>query len=180
MPYGRIDEYFRLNGKREPSGQSRNPLTFAYGDPDKFIWEVSYANPEQKNIFMRSQAAVQSFYPATGEYDFAWVREASETTDPDRVLFVDVGGGNGHAVKSISSAYDLPMSRCILQDMQSVIEEVSQTGDAASQDLQLMTIDLHREQPVQGMSRLFKSHSVAEIRDRVFHLLPATHPARLR
>lgn len=150
VPYGRIDEYFRWNGRREPSGQSRNPLTFAYGDPDKFIWEVSYANPEQKNIFMRSQAAVQSFYPATGEYDFAWVREAAVTADPDRVLFVDVGGGNGHAVKSISSTYSLPINRCVLQDMQSVIEEVSQAG--ASQDLRLMTIDLHREQPVQGTS----------------------------
>lgn len=157
MPYGRIDEYFQWNGKREPSGQSRNPLTFAYGDPDKFIWEVSYANPEQKNIFMRSQAAVQSFYPTTGEYDFAWVRETSKTADSNRILFVDVGGGNGHAVKSISSAYSLPLSRCVLQDMQSVIEEVSQAG---AQDLKLMTIDLHCEQPIKGASDHMGSENV--------------------
>lgn len=163
MPFGKIDEYFKWNGKREPSGQSRNPLTFAYGDPDKFIWEVSYANPEQKNIFMRSQAAVQSFYPATGEYDFAWVRDASERAESDRVLFVDVGGGNGHAVKSISSAYGIPLSRCVLQDMASVIEEVSQAGD--SQDLRLMTIDLHREQPVQGALVYYLRHILHDYGD---------------
>lgn len=149
VPYGRIAEFFKWHGLKEPSGQNRNPLTFAYGDPDKYIWEVSYANPEQKNIFMRSQAAVQSFYPATGEYDFAWVREASKATDDGRVLFVDVGGGNGHAVKSISSEYGLPINRCALQDMESVIDEVARTNDP--QGLKLMTIDLHKEQPVRGL-----------------------------
>lgn len=97
---------------------------------------------------MRSQAAVQSFYPATGEYDFAWVREVSKT-DSSKVLFVDVGGGNGHAVKSISSAYGLPINQCVLQDMESVINEVAKTDD--SQGLKLMTIDLHKEQPVKGL-----------------------------
>ena len=58
MPYGRIAEYFKWYGLKEPGGQNRNPFTFAYGDPEKYIWEFSYANPEQRNIFMRSQKAV--------------------------------------------------------------------------------------------------------------------------
>jgi len=148
VPYGQIAEFFKWYGLKEPTGQNRNPLTFAYGDPEKYIWEVSYANPEQKNIFMRSQAAVQSFYPATGEYDFAWVNEASRTDD-SRILFVDVGGGNGHAVKSISSAYGVPIDRCMLQDMQSVIDEVAQAGGL--QGLKLMAADIFKEQPVKGL-----------------------------
>lgn len=149
VPFGKIDEYFEWHGKKEPSGQSRNPLTYAYGDPGKLIWEVSYSNPEQKNIFMRSQAAVQSFYPATGEYDFGWVlKQAEANKEENRVLFVDVGGGNGHAVKSISSEYGLPIDRCVLQDMQPVLDDVSQTGEAKG--LKLMAIDLHAEQPIKG------------------------------
>lgn len=184
VAYGRIAEYFKWHGLTEPSGQKRNPLTFAYGDPEKYIWEVSYANPEQKNIFMRSQAAVQSFYPATGEYDFAWVRENSTMTDDSRALFVDVGGGNGHAVKSISSAYRLPIERCVLQDMKAVIDEVAQTGD--SRGLKLMTIDFHKEQPVKGKICL-RAPSIGEIvsRNLAYHqnrradLLLAAHLARL-
>ena len=98
---------------------------------------------------MRSQAAVQSFYPAVGEYDFGWVAEASKTLDKERLLFVDVAGGNGHAVRAICTHYHLSLDRCVLQDMESVINDVTQAGGLNG--LQVMAIDLHREQPVKGL-----------------------------
>ena len=94
---------------------------------------------------------------------------------------MDIGGGNGHAVKSISSAYDFPINQCVLQDMGSVIDEVVQSGD--SQGLQLITIDLHQEQPVKGLfagySRLPFLPDDGLLMDRSFNLLSTAYLTRL-
>jgi hypothetical protein len=175
-----MDEYFDWHGRKEPKGGSRNPLTFAHGHPEKHYWEVYYGNEAQKKIFMRAGTAAQFFWPVTSEYDFSWIAVASKASDT-RVLLVDVGGGSGHAVKSICSETGLPLDRCVLQDMKSVMDEVAQTGD--SQGLTLLTADFHKEQPVKGLlfcPKLSKNQvNKSSLVNRSTCLLLQTHCARL-
>lgn len=97
---------------------------------------------------MRSMTAMGSVAPVCGLYDFSWIAEASQYEDSKRILLVDIGGGNGHAVRSIC-ARGVPLNRCVLQDLDTVLSEVVETQDSSG--LTLMAIDMHKEQPVAGL-----------------------------
>ncbi len=69
--------------------------------------------------------------------------------DPDRVLFIDVGGSNGHATKVILEKNPgLPPARCMLQDREEVVATFR--GEKSLSGIQTMAIDFHKEQPVKG------------------------------
>ncbi|KZL64603.1 o-methyltransferase [Colletotrichum incanum] len=128
VSYAKLSDYFRQYGRSEPRGPTPVPFSFAYGQPEKTIWDVAYQDPETKRVFMRAMTAMGAVSPVCGLYDFSWVVEASKVDDGLRMLLVDVGGGNGHATRSIASS-GLPLQRCVLQDMEVVINEVKQADE---------------------------------------------------
>ncbi|KAF5520983.1 Methyltransferase fsa4 [Colletotrichum aenigma] len=147
VSYAKLADYFRQYGRSEPRGPTPVPFSFACGQPEKTIWDVAYQDPETKRVFMRAMTAMGAVSPVCGLYDFSWVVEASKVDDGRRMLLVDVGGGNGHATRSIASS-GLPLQRCVLQDKEPVINEVKQAGEMCG--VKLMAIDMHKEQPVKG------------------------------
>ncbi|KAK2024514.1 O-methyltransferase [Colletotrichum zoysiae] len=151
VSYAQLGEYFDSYGLREPQGPTHVPFTFAYGQPAKTIWDVSHQNPTRKRTFMRSMTAMGSVAPVCGLYDFSWIAGALKCEDTERVLLVDIGGGNGHALRSICAS-GVPLNRCVLQDLNAVISEVAKAQDMACLNprLNLMAIDMHKEQPVTG------------------------------
>ncbi|KAK1526876.1 O-methyltransferase [Colletotrichum paranaense] len=151
VSYAQFEKYFHAYGLQEPRGRTHVPYTFAYGQPEKNIWEVSLQNPDDKRIFLRSMKAMGMLLPVCGVYDFSWISDAAHSGPADRPLFVDVGGGSGHAMRIICDDYDIPFDRCVLQDLDTVIGEVAQSQDSiASLGTKLMAIDFHKEQPVKG------------------------------
>ncbi|KAJ0323083.1 hypothetical protein COL5a_008531 [Colletotrichum fioriniae] len=119
--------------------------------PENNVWEVSLQNPDDKRIFLRSMKAMGMLLPVCGVYDFSWISDAAHSGPADRPLFVDVGGGSGHATKIICDNYGIPLNCCVLQDLNTVISEVAESQDSvASLGMKLMAIDFHKEQPVKG------------------------------
>ncbi|KAK1497742.1 O-methyltransferase [Colletotrichum abscissum] len=151
VSFAQFEKYFHAYGLQEPRGRTHVPYTFAYGQPEKNVWEVSLQNPDDKRIFLRSMKAMGMLLPACGVYDFSWISDAAHSGLADRPLFVDVGGGSGHAMRIICDDYNIPFDRCVLQDLDTVIGEVAQSQDSiASLGTKLMAIDFHKEQPVKG------------------------------
>ncbi len=68
--------------------------------------------------FMNGMAPLEKRMPIAGIYDFSWVVDAAKE-DPasERPIFVDVGGGQGQAIKAIHNEFpELPLKKCVLQD----------------------------------------------------------------
>lgn len=91
--------------------------------------------------------------PITGIYDFSWAETRVAVEDPKRVLFVDIGGGSGHALLAIQREFPgMPLSRFMLQDLPEVISAVESTNIQTSlKEVQKTAIDFNKEQPVKGM-----------------------------
>jgi len=101
---------------------------------------------------MRAMLPLEASMPIAGIYDFSWVvSKAQAEPASERLLFVDVGGGKGQAIRAIHNEFPgLPLSRCLLQDLTEVIETVKTLDDADLREVQKMAIDFHQEQPVKG------------------------------
>ncbi|KAI5468077.1 O-methyltransferase [Mariannaea sp. PMI_226] len=141
-----FDEYKRI----EPDGPVHCPYSYANGHPEMDIWEIMHQNPERTRNFMHAMAMSNAVLLGKTTYDFAWVREVMDQTD-DRILFIDLGGGRGHAVQAICEQNKwLPKERCIVQDREEVIKEVGILKDPLLEGIQFMAHDFLLEQPVKG------------------------------
>ncbi|KZL69355.1 o-methyltransferase [Colletotrichum incanum] len=177
-PYGDLDRvvmeyglsgcdmirYFESNGRNEPDGLSPSPFTFTKGMQGNDMWDV-YNDQSKKEEFMRAMTALDRLAPIIGVYDFSWIAEASAKANNDRVLLVDVGGGSGHAVQAICGSIGLPLERCVLQDKEPVISRVEEVGNLPG--LKLMSIDMHKEQPVQGALVYYIRHCLHDYNDHI-------------
>ncbi|PNY29510.1 Demethylsterigmatocystin 6-O-methyltransferase [Tolypocladium capitatum] len=145
--------YFTEHGLKEPTGRYKTVYAFAAGDPDLTIWEHMNRFPERKANFMASMAAMTGRIPTTGSYDFSWILD--EMSDAgDRALVVDVGGGSGHALQAIAKATPgLPMNRCVVEDLEAVVEEVKATATGDVKEAQFVAMDFHSKQPVKELIR---------------------------
>ncbi|UNI21335.1 hypothetical protein JDV02_007334 [Purpureocillium takamizusanense] len=142
--------YFDKYGRKEPTGRYDTMHAFAAGDPKLTVWEHTNRDPQKKSYFMTAMMAIASRMPMIGFYDFAWVLDKMHEA-PDRVLVVDVGGGKGHALQAIHKATPgLPMARCVVEDLQAVVDEAKKTATGELADAQYVAMDFHSEQPVKG------------------------------
>ncbi|TQN63880.1 Methyltransferase fsa4, partial [Colletotrichum shisoi] len=145
-----LPEYFAKYGRREPATRAHTPYSFARGQPEKEIWELHRENPEQVKRFMKGMEMAQQFVPLGGIYDFGWV-ESRLSEGNNNPIFVDVGGGKGHATKAILEENPfLPAERVILQDRDEVIEQVAALKDPGLEHVKLQVHDFHAEQPVKS------------------------------
>lgn len=152
--------YFDQYGRKEPTGRYDTIHAFAAGDPKLTVWEHTNRDPVKKSYFMTAMMAMASRMPTTGSYNFAWVLDKMHEA-PDRALVVDVGGGKGHALQAIQKVTPgLPMSRCVVEDLQAVVDEAKKTATGELADAQYVSMDFHSEQPVKGMSSTFVPRSI--------------------
>ncbi|KAH8685251.1 O-methyltransferase [Ilyonectria robusta] len=134
----------------EPQGPVGCPYSFAEGHPEKSCWDVMNQDSERMRVFMQAMKTIESQMPATGMYDFDWVKgELAKQTE--RMLFVDVGGSKGHSLQAVCEANSwLPRERCMLQDRDEVIEEVKLSDSPGLRGVKMMGHDFNLEQPVKG------------------------------
>lgn len=152
VPYVRYPEYFEKYGRKEPQTMNHVPTTFAYGHPEWSYYEMISRDPERMRMFMKAMAPIEEKMPIAGIYDFGWlVEKAKDPATAGRKVFVDVGGGGGHAIKAIHAEFpDLPLGRFVLQDRPEVIAAVKSLDDPGLRQIQAMEIDFHVGQPVKG------------------------------
>lgn len=148
--YIRLSEYFELYGRKEPTGQTHNPCIFAIGKPEATFWDIVNEDPERMRGLMQSMNTLEAQLPISGIYDLGWVAKYVQG-EPERVVFVDVGGGKGQAIITISKEHpELPRESFVLQDLQDIIEGVRNTTTAEKEDVGLIAIDFHKGQPING------------------------------
>lgn len=115
------------------------------------VWEHLQTDPKKVANFMKTMAIMGARISTVGKYKFDWVLAEAEKA-PERTVLVDVGGGNGHAIKAIAKAMPgLPVERCVLEDTEVVLEE-SKAGfeDSEIGRPEFIATDFHKEQPVRG------------------------------
>ncbi|KAF9871862.1 O-methyltransferase [Colletotrichum karsti] len=150
LPALKLPEYFSEYGRREPVDRLHTPHAYAVGQPDKEIWEIQKQNPERMKRFIKAMEVSQKFIPMIGIYDFSWVK-SKLSESPDRIVFVDVGGGKGHMIKAVMN--ENPFIRpknFMLEDRDEVINEVIQMKEPELNGVQLKVHDFHQPQPVRN------------------------------
>ncbi|KAI8680885.1 Methyltransf-2 domain-containing protein [Fusarium keratoplasticum] len=146
-----LPKYFERYGRVEPTQQRGSPWTFARGQPDKTIWEIMSADPEEVEVFAKSMRASSRFYPMLSPYDFSWIVE-KPVEDQSRPLVVDLAGSDGESLLSIlRNTPGLPAERCVLQDLPHVLEDnAKMRQEEEIKALQKVPIDIFKDEPVKG------------------------------
>lgn len=107
-----------------------------------FDWMV--AHPEALDYF-------HTYMSLRRQTDMSWLsvypvrEEAMGLKDPDRALYVNIGGGIGHQCAEFREKYPDLVGRIILQDMQAVIAQALPT-----QGVENMAHNFFEPQPVKG------------------------------
>ena len=131
----------------EPTGDNagtHNPLTYRHGTEGNSVFETLAQQPDTLAVFGRALKAASSLKPFVGIYP--WERLAD--SDPQRPLFVDIGGGPGHAIAAILAAHpELPASGFVLQELPSVVEAARQLLPSG---VQLQSHDFFTPNPVKS------------------------------
>ncbi|KAI0154741.1 S-adenosyl-L-methionine-dependent methyltransferase [Hypoxylon sp. FL1284] len=138
-----LPSYFDKYGPRLPLGNTKIPLTYAFGaDGKSDHWEVlaRHGKEHEEQFGFAMQAMINYAWPYTGVYDFSWVEEYA-SSNSERPLIVDVG-----AIPWI------PPSRCAVEDRAAMIPSIREDHlkDPVMKDVQKVAADLHKEQPVKG------------------------------
>ncbi|KAI9903456.1 hypothetical protein N3K66_002808 [Trichothecium roseum] len=142
--------YFEHYGLKEPTGRHHTVHAFAAGDAELTVWEHLNRDPEKKKNMMAAMTAIVTRMPMTGSYNFSWVVAKGEAS-PDRVLVVDVGGGNGHALQAIGEVTPgLKLDKCAVEDLGPVVDEARATAKGELAKAKYVPVDFHSEQPIQG------------------------------
>jgi hypothetical protein len=150
LPLMRLPEYLKLRGDRvdfEDEDSSRYNLTsFHVGQEGKMFFEIIGQDPDMVLKFQQLLAGTEFINPFTGVYDFGKLA----TSEPGRAVFVDVGGGRGHAIaKMLEALPEIKPEQCVLQDRPEAIE-LAQKSDDIPSTIQFMPYDFFTPQPVKG------------------------------
>ncbi|KAI6277723.1 hypothetical protein MCOR27_002483 [Pyricularia oryzae] len=143
--------YFAKYGRKEPTTRHHTLLTFAQGRPELTMWEcIRQQGPENVQMFMDNMAVWSGNQPKYGTYDFRWIVDVGNK-QPGRPLLVDVGSSKGHVTQAVlASTPGLDASRCVLEDLPEVIEELVRLDPEDLRGSRKIPINFHKEQPVKG------------------------------
>lgn len=142
--YQETPAYLKQIGYKNPTDETSTAFHFAYQTKTHpFQWMVEH--PEQLDHFnrymaLRRQAELSwlSVYPVR--------EETAGLTDPERPLYVNVGGGIGHQCAQFKEKYpDIP-GRVVLQDLPSTVDQALPTPGVEN-----LAHDFFQPQPIKGM-----------------------------
>jgi len=121
----RLPEYLAVRPKEEAMSAKYSPFTWNEGHEGKSTFEILSEMPERTEGIHTLASNVQHLRPYTGFFDYS--KLASE--DRERPVFVDVGGGNGHVIKEVLSAFpQIHPEQCVLEDRAETLELARTTG----------------------------------------------------
>ncbi|KAK7892548.1 hypothetical protein LTR67_007645 [Exophiala xenobiotica] len=144
-----IHLFFDEKGWKEPVDQRYSPYAWKAGQEGTTIWEIMAQNPARFKAFQAGIGHASASVPLTGFYNFS----ALNTTEDDRPVLVDVGGGNGRSIMRILQAHpDLPAHKFVLQDLPEVVKQVEQE---LPKEVKVMAHDFFTPQPVKGAKAYF-------------------------
>ena len=158
MPtFGKLPEYLRNNGFKNPENATAAPFQFAFGTQlHHFDWLQE--NPQQLLAFNRLMTRQRqgedwfNFYPV--EARLAHHGQAG----PEDTLLVDIGGGFGHDLVKFHQRFPDVQGKLVLQDQHSTIKAIKDLPPAIS----TMTHDFFTTNPICG-ARAYYMRSVLHV-----------------
>ncbi|KAE8150972.1 S-adenosyl-L-methionine-dependent methyltransferase [Aspergillus avenaceus] len=174
-------EYFHRNGNQFPTSAEDTPFQLAKNTPlSYFNWLGE--NPSLAKDFQQWMTLKQQATPNWVDwFDVPGTVLDGFRNQPDEVLLVDVGGGEGHYLHAFNKKFPDAPGRRILQDLPQVISSIA---DAPAQT-ELMAHDFFTAQPVQG-ARAYYMHWILhdwrdeQARDILQNIVAAMEPGYSR
>lgn len=149
IPYTRLTAYCVKYSLKEPRQANHVSSTFAWGCGEKNFWEMISIYEKRSKAVNQSMATQDVVLPVTGMYGYSWIAEYAKSGDESRTLIVDVGSGNGQALKRIMEASPaIPASRLVMQDPPHLNDEIEKLRDEKLLDVKKIPHDFSKEQPV--------------------------------
>lgn len=155
MTYG--PEYFRRNNNQFPTSILDTPFQLA-NNTKKSYFDWLGENPSLAKDFQQFMTAKQQKTPCWVDwFDVDGVIldgfGGNDNGNEDGVLFVDIGGGEGHYTHAFNHKFPDAPGRRIVQDLPHVISNISTLPEKT----ELMAHDFFKPQPVKG-ARVYYLH----------------------
>ncbi|KAL4793559.1 sterigmatocystin 8-O-methyltransferase precursor [Aspergillus venezuelensis] len=154
-------DYFRRNGNQLPKSVLDTPFQLAKNTQlSYFDWMRE--NPAAAKDFQLWMTAKQ--HSAPNWVDWFDVQSAildgvfePQPASNDNVLFIDIGGGEGHYLHAFNRKFPEAPGRRVLQDLPHVISSISKALDSEGPTIELMPHDFFKPQPIKG-ARVYYLH----------------------
>ncbi|MCJ1352911.1 MAG: hypothetical protein MMC33_002895 [Icmadophila ericetorum] len=150
----KVIPYLQQNNFQDPTNCNSTASTFAFGMP---IFQWLAQNPSVQanfNLWMDGRRKGKANWLDIFPFEDRIVIDTKK--DNGTVLFVDVGGNEGHVVKELRARYPDLDGRVILQDQQSVVNRLlDRLADFEEQGIEVMAHDFFNPQPVKGARTYF-------------------------
>ncbi|KAJ5033398.1 uncharacterized protein L3040_008515 [Drepanopeziza brunnea f. sp. 'multigermtubi'] len=144
-------DYYLKNGFRNPTDAKNSPFSFAHGETDKGVFDILEEHPEKMKVFNSAMTVVSMIETSENFRAYPFDRLSP---NKEGVVLVDVGGGKGHVINQIRSAFPNLQGKFALEDMQVVLDG----GTVVPADVVLQPHDIFEEaQPIQGSNYFLKS-----------------------
>ncbi|KAK3938000.1 S-adenosyl-L-methionine-dependent methyltransferase [Diplogelasinospora grovesii] len=163
-----LPSYFDTYGWKEPIGPTHVPSSFLEGKPELAYFDLVSQDPARMENFMCAMSvANRGRVVTTGVYPMDFVLGAAER-EPDRKIWVDVGGGSGNTVKQfLLKNPRLKGSQCVVQDLPDVCEAAQQQADKTLRGVTWVPINFHKQAPIEGAMIYYIRHIARDYSDPV-------------
>lgn len=153
LQISRLHRYLREKGLHEPLDQNYSPYAWNENAEGQPIWKTMMSHPTRFDAFQRGLPLLDAGIPIVGYFDFG--QFAPKSGEQDRMILVDVGGGQGQSIIAIHRLHpELPLDKFVLQDLPPVLEMADRDG-LLPKEVHRMAHDFNTLQPVK--SRLSKT-----------------------
>jgi hypothetical protein len=139
--------YFRANKHRSPETSTTGPIQYTFSTPlnTYAYWHTLPGVMENFNTFMNGHFAGKrlswlEWFPMQQEVVDGFDESVSD------VLFVDVGGGRGHAANAVRRKFPEIKGKVVVQDLPEVIDDVR----GLDERVELVKHDFFQAQPIKG------------------------------
>lgn len=139
-----MPDYFASNGYRNPIDARHGPFSFAYQCEGESYFEYlgKPENARMSSAFNETMALQKTGEEETFVLSYP-VSERLSNEDPERVLFVDVGGGVGHQTIKFRDRAAQLKGKLVVEDLPAVLEQASELP----QDIVQVGHDFFKPQP---------------------------------
>ena len=139
--------YFEQRGYASPEDCKNTPVVYARGEKDVGFFDWLERDAKRWETFNLGMSLTCAFGSLEVAETFPWDTLAIKDGEEDKVVLVDVGGGNGQTLKEIRKARPDMKGKMVLQDLKRVVE----SGTVVDDVVDVMPYDFFEQvQPVKG------------------------------